>query len=345
MPGCTVKGGMSNVLPSLVVVDHEHDGARAAPDKTVRDPVCAFCRRGIGLVRVVEGPFFAEHLPMLDPECHSASGLTQYDVASVDKMSGSLAAFLQNAQPGTLWEAGTVQASRKPKQVRKEPEPFGPLHHAAAETEVFAKVLEAKERWLDAVAALLRGDDERLAVAAVKHLSLHRPYPPAWTFNPAVAVPEEAIAAYQAFRTGKAERYQGADAAGEAARFSLLLEAWADRRASVADEAVKQLWDAITGNMGLNESLRGLPSETLTQAIELVEREVASLEAGTAATTRLDWRKSLLPRHQKMAEAFRALLAARKPASKKAPAKKAAATKAPAKKAAAKKATTKTKTR
>ncbi|MDI1480145.1 hypothetical protein [Polyangium sp. y55x31] len=341
---------MSTPLPSLVVVDHEHNGARAASDNSLRDPVCAFCARGIGLVRVVEGPFFAEHLPMLDPKCGSASGLTKYDVATVDKQSGSLAAFLQNAQPGTLWDAYTVQASRKPKQVRQEPEPFGPLHHAAAETEVFAKVLEAKERWLDAVAALLRGEDERLAVAAVKHLSLRRPYPPAWTFNPAVAVPEEAIAAYQAFRTGKAERYQGADAAGEAARFSLLLEAWADRRASVADEAVAQLWDAITGNMGLNESLRGLPSEMLTQGIELIDREVASLEAGTAATAKLDWRKSLLPRHQRMADAFRALLAAKKPAAKKVPAKKAAAAKAPAKKApakkaAAKKSTTKSATR
>ncbi|MDI3290926.1 hypothetical protein [Polyangium sp. 15x6] len=322
---------MSNILPSLAVADHEHNGARAAPDSTLRDPVCAFCRRGIGLVRVVEGPFYAEHLPMLDPACCSADGLTKYDVDSVEKTSGKLASFLQNAQPGTLWEADTVQTSKKPKLVRQEPEPFGPLHHAAAETEVFAKVLEAKEHWLDAIAALLRGDDERLAIAAVKHLSLHRPYPPAWTFNPAVAVPEEAIATYQAFRAGKAERYHGADAAGEAARFSLLLEAWADRRARVADEAVMQLRDAITGNMKVNESLRSLPSELLTQAIEQVEREVASLEAGTAATTQLDRRKSLLPRHQLLADGFRALLETKKPAAKKAPAKKAAAKKSTAK--------------
>ncbi|MDC3960481.1 hypothetical protein [Polyangium jinanense] len=336
---------MPKILPSLVAVDHEHNGARAAPDSSVRDPVCAFCRQGLGLVRVVESPFAAEHLPMLDPKCCSANGLTMYDAGSVDKQRDRLAAFLQNAQPGTLWDAYTVQTKSKPKQVREEPEPFGPLHHAKAETEVFAKVLEAKEHWLDVIAAHLRGDDERLAVAAVKHLSLRRPYPPAWTFNPAVAVPEEAIAAYEAFRAGKAERYYGADAAGEAARFSLLLEAWADRRASVADEALTQFWDAITGNMGLNESLRGLPSELLTQAIEQVDREVASLEAGTAATTQLDWRKSLLPRHKLLADGFRALLATRKAAAKKTAAKKAPAKKAPAKKAPAKKATTTSKTR
>ncbi|MDI1437344.1 hypothetical protein [Polyangium sorediatum] len=329
---------MPKILPTLVAADHEHNGARVTPDRTLLDPVCGFCGRGINPVRVVEGSFFAEHLPLLDPMCRSANGLTRYDVEAVDKMTGRLAAFLEQAQPGTLWQADTVQTSRKPKQVRTEPEPFGPLHHAKAETEVFAKVLEAKERWLDAVAALLRGEDERLAVAAVKHLSLRRPYPPAWTFNPAVPVPEEAIAAYEAFRAGKAERYQAADAAGEAGQFSLLLEAWTDRRASVADEAVRQLWDAITGNGGLNESLRGLPSEILTQAIEQLDREIASLEAGTVTTTKLDWRKTLLPRHQKLADGFRALLATKKPAAKKAPAKKAVAKKAPAKKAPAKKA-------
>ncbi|HVK64737.1 MAG TPA: hypothetical protein VM694_09690 [Polyangium sp.] len=327
---------MPKILPTLVAADHEHNGARVASDLSLLDPVCGFCGRGINPVRVVEGPFFAEHLPLLDPKCRSANGFTRYDVDTIDKQSGSLTAFLEQAQPGTLWQAYTVQTSRKAKQVKNEPEPFGLLHHAKAETEVFAKVLDAKERWLDAVAALLRGEDERLAVAAVKHLSLRGPYPPAWTFNPAVPVPEEAIAAYEAFRAGKAERYQGADAAGEAGRFSLLLEAWADRRASVADEAVQQLWDAITGNGGLNESLRGLPSEVLTQAFEQIDREIASLEAGTAATKKLDWRKSLVPRHQKLADCFRTLLATKKSAAKKAAAKKAPAKKAPAKKAAAK---------
>lgn len=329
---------MSKTLPSVVVVSHEHNGARAVSDGSVRDPVCGFCKRGVGLVRVVESPFVAEHLPMLDPLCSSPDGLSKYTVAQVDKVSRSLAGFLAQAKPGTLWQADTVQASPKPKQVREEPEPFGPAHHAAAEAEAFARVLEAKEGWLDAVAALLRGEDERLAVAAVKLLSVSRPYQPAWTFNPAVAVPEGAFAAYEAFRAGKAERYLGADATGEAARFSLLLEAWADRRASVADEAVTQLWDVLAPNGSLNGSLRGLPSEVLTHAIEQIDREVASVEAGTAVTAKLDWRKSRLPRHQMLADSIRALLATRKPAPKKSPAKKAAAEKSPAKKAAAEKA-------
>ena len=319
---------MSNILPSLIIVDHEHNGARVAPDASLVDPVCGFCKKGTGLVRVIESPFFAEHLPMLDPVCFSAGGLSKFGLDRVDKTSGKLARFLEQAKPGTLWQADTVQTSKKPKLAQEEPEPYGPAHHAATEVEVFAKVLEGKERWLDAVAALLRGDDERLAVAAVKHLSVSYPYPPAWTFNPAVAVPEEALAAHEAFRTGKSDRYLGADATGEAARFSLLLEAWADRRASVADEAVTQLWDAIKPNEKLNESLHSLPSEVLMHAIEQIDREVASLEAGTAVTTKLDWRKSRLARHRLLSDSFRALLAAKKPAAKKSTATKATATKA-----------------
>lgn len=295
MPKPSSKQALARQL--VVGGSHEHLGARAVPNHATKDLECAFCGANVGAVRVSEAEVELQRMPLFNA---MSTPVTSAWTEKIDARCAKLGKLAGGVAVGTEWDNASL-GGRSPKPApSRDPSP-----NERAGQEVFSRILAAGEDWLAAVRAELAGP---LAPAAVSMLSLREPCRAAWQFNPSLPVDAAAIQAFEAFRAGQAPSYRMVYPELEAARFELLLTAWADPRAEVQDAAVIAISGGGEGfGSPSDERARwaGFSADQKRRAFARYDEDAAAKAAGTLATKRAPWREGRLVSIGRLVDALR----------------------------------------
>ena len=281
-------GSLPENVPQLVVQGfHPHPGARAVTGDILDGLYCSFCGQGVRYVRVADTRIEWRLLPMFDM---LGKGLALAWSERMDRRCAQVGKLAASAAVDSVWFVDGRALKDTTDPAARDAGSYA--DHAV----VFGRMLAAGEDWLSVVKREVQGKDR--PVAAVSMLGLSALCLAAWEFNPAVAIDAQAIARYRAFRGGDGAWRRLPLPEREGARFDVLLEAWADARPEVQDEAVIAISGGrVGGGLATREAIDRWAYFSAAQkqrAFALFDRDMQAIADGTLTTADRAWRHGRL---------------------------------------------------